>query len=213
MADGAPDADPDPSADSALSAPPTRHRAALFVAAPIGVALVLFVGVLFSSKSAGERAAFNPLVSKPAPAIIGTTLDGKPFNLDRLRGEWVAVNFFATWCVPCQQEHPLLLAFANRHRQVGDVQLVTVVFQDDPRAVKDFFATRGGDWPVVNGDQGSIALDYSVIKVPETYIIDPLGIVRGRVEGPLQHDGELDDRVAALAQQLADGSSTTASSR
>ena len=212
MADGAPDADPDRSADSALSAPPARRRAALFVAAPIGVALVLFVGVLFSSKSAGERAAYNPLVNKSAPAIVGTTLDGKPFNLDRLRGEWVAVNFFATWCVPCQQEHPLLLAFANRHRQVGDVQLVTVVFQDDPGAVKDFFATRGGDWPVVNGDQGSIALDYSVIKVPETYIIDPLGIVRGRVEGPLQRDGELDDRVAALAQQLAGGSSAPATS-
>ena len=211
MADGAPDADPERSPDGTLAAPPTRRRAALFVAGPVGVALVLLVGVLSVSKSAGERADYNPLVNKSAPAIVGTTLDGTAFNLDQLRGEWVAVNFFATWCVPCQQEHPLLLAFANRHRQSGDVQLVTVVFQDDPSAVRNFFATRGGGWPVVIGDEGSIALDYSVIKVPETYIIDPLGMVRGRVPGPLQRDGELDDLIATLAQQLA-GTTSAASS-
>lgn len=213
MADGASDHESAPSADRSLAAPPTRRRAALFVAAPVAVALLLFVGVLSTRKSAGERADYNPLENKAAPAIVGTTLDGTAFNLDQLRGEWLAVNFFATWCVPCQQEHPLLRAFANRHRQLGDVQLVTVVFQDDPAAVKDFFATRGGGWPVVNGDQGRIALDYSVIQVPETYVVDPLGIVRARVQGPLQRDGQLDDLIITLNQQLASGSAASTDGR
>src|SRR5689334_8385892 len=147
-----------------LGQPPNRRRAALYVAIPVAIVMVLLVVVLVTRKSAADRADFNPLVGKPAPAIVGTTLDGKPFDLDQFRGEYVVVNFFATWCIPCQQEHPDLLSFARRHTQAGDVQLVSVVFQDDPAAVRDYYAKNGGDWPVVSGDQGRMALDYSVIR-------------------------------------------------
>jgi cytochrome c biogenesis protein CcmG/thiol:disulfide interchange protein DsbE len=183
-------------------APPRRRRAALFVAVPMAVLLALLVLVLVTRKSAADRADFDPLEGKSAPALVGTTLDGKPFDLDHYRGEFVVLNFFATWCIPCRIEHPYLLSFAQRHQQARDVQLITVVFNDDPQTVKDYFTQNGGDWPVVNGDQGRMALDYSVIKVPDTYIIDPLGIVRGRIPRQLRDAAELDATIDAIATQL-----------
>lgn len=185
-----------------LVQPGRPRRAAIFVAVPIAVVLMLLVVVLVTRDSAADRADFNPLVDKPAPAIVGTTSDGKPFDLDHLRGKWVVVNFFATWCIPCQQEHPYLVSFDQRHSQAGDVQLISVVFQDAASAVSEFYAKNGGAWPVVDGDQGRMALDYSVVRVPDTYIIDPLGTVRDRIPRPLENADELDQRISELSNRL-----------
>src|SRR4051794_4937598 len=89
------------------------RRGSVIVAAIVGVVTLLLVGILVTRKSAADRADFDPLENKPAPAIVGTTLDGKPFNVDDLKGKWVVLNFFATWCEPCQAEHPDLLSFAQ----------------------------------------------------------------------------------------------------
>ena len=180
------------------------RRGSLLVAAIVGVVTLCLVGVLVTRKSAADRADYDPLEGQPAPALVGTTLDGKPFDIDQLRGKWVVLNFFATWCVPCQAEHGDLVSFDQRHQQAGNegVQLVSVVFNDDPGTVRDFYAKNGGNWPVVNGDQGRMALDYSVIKVPDTYIIDPLGVVRARIPRQIRNADELDATISALSQQL-----------
>src|SRR4051794_16502417 len=107
----------------------SARRGSIFVAVIVGVVTLFLIGVLVTRKSATDRADYDPLEGKPAPALVGTTLDGKSFDLDQLRGKWVVVNFFATWCEPCQAEHPDLLSFDRRHQQVGNdnVQLVSVV--------------------------------------------------------------------------------------
>ena len=165
--------------------------------------MLLLVVVLITRKSATDRADFNPLVDKAAPAIVGTTLDGKPFDLDHLRGEWVVVNFFATWCVPCQQEHADLVSFDRRHSQAGRraARQRRVQRRSEARCATSSRRTAA-TWPVVNGDQGRMALDYSVVRVPDTYIIDPLGIVRARIPRPVQNADELDQRITELSNQL-----------
>ena len=84
--------------------------------------------------------------------------------------------------MPCQQEHPELVRFVDQQAALADgARFYTVVYDDDRENVEQFFATEGGDWPVVYDDDGSIAVAFGVSKVPETWIIDPDGVVRGRI--------------------------------
>src|SRR3546814_7865580 len=86
------------------------------------------------------------------------------------RGRWVAVNFFSSWCTPCIQEHPELVAFDEAHREAGDAAVVSVTYDDRTDDAKEFFAKRGGDWPVVDDPENSIGVAYGVARVPETFL-------------------------------------------
>ncbi len=147
--------------------------------AALGVAVffVVLVGFLAVSKKQTETAD-SPLLGRVAPSLVGTTLDGKPFDLTDHRGKYVVVNFFASWCQPCRVEAPELRRWALKHQASGDAMLVNVLFQDTPEAAKKFFATYGGvSWPVLVTDTDTIGLDWGVAKVPETYVVNPQGVV------------------------------------
>lgn len=147
----------------------------------VGVVAVLLLGLLTFEVVAGDDDGVRSgLVGRAAPAVVGTATNGDAVDLDRWRGDWVLVNFFATWCVPCVREHPELVEFARRHGPDGDgvpVEVVSIAFDDDPAAVEEFFATRGGDWPVLVDDTGPLALDFGVRGVPESFLISPAGQV------------------------------------
>ena len=117
------------------------------------------------------------------------------FSLDDHRGQFVLVNFFATWCVPCQQEHADLERFAEAHAAAGDASVVSVIFSDQTSDVNRFFARRGGNWPVLRDDDGTIATDWGVARVPESYLVAPSGVVVGKITGGVSF--------AFLQQQLA----------
>lgn len=156
------------------------------MAIAVAVPLALFLAVLATRDQAGTRAADSPLLGKPAPAIAGTTIDGQPVDLAQYRGKWVLLNFFATWCVPCRQEHPDLVRFAARHRSQGDAAVVGVVYDDSLDAVRSFVRDEGGDWPMVADPKGRIALDFGVAGVPESYLITPGGAVAAKVVGGVE---------------------------
>ncbi len=147
----------------------------------VGVVAVLLLGLLTFEVVAGDDDGVRSgLVGRAAPAVVGTATNGEVVDIDRWRGDWVLVNFFATWCVPCVREHPELVEFARRHGPEGDgvpVEVVSIAFDDDPAAVEEFFATRGGDWPVLVDDTGPLALDFGVRGVPESFLISPAGQV------------------------------------
>lgn len=183
----------------AIDAMPTGgRRVGRIAAVVVGLVMVGLLVVLATSNPATERRVSSPLVGKAVPPLVGETTAGDTFDIDDHRGEWVVVNFFASWCVPCVREHPELVAFAREHAE--DVQVVSVVFDDDAAAVEAFFAREGGDWPVVIGDTGGIALDFGVRGVPESYVIAPSGIVVAAFYGVTQ--AALDDVLAQFGQSV-----------
>ena len=160
-----------------------RGRVAPFVALGVAAVLAALFVVFAGSEPSVNETAETHLMGRAAPAAVGELADGSEFELARRRGSWVVVNYFTSDCVPCQQEHPDLVRFAQQQGALGadGAELITVVYDDDRGAVEEFFAREGGDWPIVYDDDGSIAVSFGVSKVPETWIIDPNGVVQARI--------------------------------
>jgi cytochrome c biogenesis protein CcmG, thiol:disulfide interchange protein DsbE len=167
--------------------PATLHRrhTARWVA---GVTLVVgaaLVALLATRPPETATEVDTPLVGQSAPGIAGATLGGGTFNLAAERGRWVVVNFFASWCPPCQQEQPELVAFAYAHRSAGDAALVGVVFDDGASTARSFMESTGSSWSSVVDPGGQIALDYGVRGPPETFLVSPGGTVVAHFDGPM----------------------------
>lgn len=197
-------------ATGAAGAPAGRTRPTRIAAIVVGVVVALLVVLLATRNPAGERIASADLMGKPAPAIGGEVVLGEPFDLGAT-DRWVVVNFFATWCVPCQQEHPELRAFSEEHEETGDARVVSVVYDEQPAAVKEFFERKGGDWTVFDADEGRTAVDWGVAKVPESYLVSPTGIVVERFVGGVTQQGldaviDAYERAAAEQSNSGDGS-------
>ncbi len=164
---------------------PRRRHTARWVGGIALAAMAVVVGVLATRPSYRAAAAISPLVGHQAPAITGTTVTGAPFNLASYRGRWVVLNFFASWCVPCRQEEPDLVAFAYHHRAPGAAALVGVVFEDTNGAAREFQKSEGATWPTLTDPGTRIALAYGVTSPPETFLISPTGIVAAHIYGAM----------------------------
>ena len=180
-----------------------RSRTAVWFVLPIAVSMVLLIILLATGDPASEREQNSTALGEIAPLIEGEDLDGQWFDIDDHRGQWVVVNFFSTTCVPCIVEHPELVEFAERHAPVGDAVVVSVAFDDSAANVRDFFLENGGDWAVITGETGSIAVDYGVTAVPESYLIAPSGIVVDKLIGGVTAD-QIDARIELLLAQAED---------
>jgi cytochrome c biogenesis protein CcmG/thiol:disulfide interchange protein DsbE len=178
--------------------PEGRGRTALVAAGAVAVLVALLVVVLASGDPSSERATQSPLIGRLAPPTGGTTLDGETVSIDDFRGRWVVVNFFASWCIPCIEEHPELLAFDEVHRAAGDAALVSVTFDNRADDARAFFAKWGGTWPVIDDPENSIGVAYGVAQVPETFVIAPDGTVVHRFAGGVTQD-QLESVLAAYA--------------
>ncbi|MFZ5477435.1 MAG: TlpA family protein disulfide reductase [Myxococcota bacterium] len=140
------------------------------------------VAVLAAGFGQDPRHFESPLVGKPAPDFALRTLDGEEVDLADLKGRKVVLNFWATWCVPCQQEHPVLLAGAARH---PDTAFYGVVYQDEPGKIRAWLERHGSAYPTLVDEGSKVALAYGVYGVPETYLIDPSGVIRHKFVGPV----------------------------
>jgi cytochrome c biogenesis protein CcmG/thiol:disulfide interchange protein DsbE len=144
--------------------------------AAIVVGLVLVALIALLATRGTSKPISSQIVGQAAPDFAGETLDGSTFRMANHRGEWVLVNYFATWCTPCRLEDPQIQQFVDSHK--GDpVQVVSVAFSDDADSIREYWAKERNTWPVISNNTGLIALDYGVTKVPESYMVAPSGLV------------------------------------
>jgi cytochrome c biogenesis protein CcmG/thiol:disulfide interchange protein DsbE len=148
-----------------------------------------------------ERQNYDPqvlpsaMLDKPAPAF---TLVGLPratrgsqdqveesLSRDDLAGQVAVINFFASWCVPCRVEHPILLRLAREDH----VRIYGIAYKDKPEDAARLLTQFGDPYQLIGMDRdGRVGLDFGVYGVPETYVLDKSGTIRKRIVGPLTAD-------------------------
>jgi cytochrome c biogenesis protein CcmG/thiol:disulfide interchange protein DsbE len=140
-------------------------------------AAVTTAGILVFVRTSTGGDDEHVAVGQPAPAIVGTTLDGAAFDLASLRGKPVVVNFWGPSCVPCRDEFPLFESKVSEH--AADGLTVVGVLTDDPvEPARDFVATYGADWATVVDPDKAIKTAYRVAARPQSYFVDRSGVVR-----------------------------------
>lgn len=159
---------------------PRGRNPVLIVIGVVAVVLVALVALLAFSGGSDEPDTAAEVVDDPAPPLRGSTIDGGTFDLADYEGDWVVVNFFATWCPPCVAEHPELVAFSQSNG--FDAKVVSVAFDEPASTVAEFFDTHGGGWPVVAQSEQT-PLDWAVIGLPETFLVSPDGQVAKKYKG------------------------------
>jgi cytochrome c biogenesis protein CcmG/thiol:disulfide interchange protein DsbE len=145
----------------------------------------------------------SPLIDKPAPAFALPVLDdaGRTVTKASLLGKPYFLNVFASWCIECVHEHPMLMA---EMKQLG-LPLVGFNYKDDPQAATAWLAEHGNPFDVIVADrEGRSAIDFGVYAAPETFLIDAKGVVRYKRIGPITPeviDQEIRPALAALAKE------------
>lgn len=145
------------------------------------------VGLLAYGLTRDATLVPSPLPGRTAPDFVRETLAGDSLRLTDLRGHVVVLNFWASWCIPCLQEHPLLVAADERWRAQG-LRIVGVVYQDTPANAREWLRERGGDWPNVLDPGSRLSIEYGLFGVPETFFIDRRGMVAYKQIGPVSAD-------------------------
>jgi len=125
-----------------------------------------------------------PLPGHPAPDITVQTLDGKTLALSDLQGKAVVLNFWATWCPPCQAEMPELQAAHDAYAD-GGLVVLGVNQGEDAATVQAFLAQRGLDFPVALDPQSEASMRYLVNSLPTTFFIDRHGVIQDSIVGQM----------------------------
>jgi cytochrome c biogenesis protein CcmG, thiol:disulfide interchange protein DsbE len=141
----------------------------------------------------------SAMIEKPAPAFDLAGLGvSKPLALDGLKGHPFVINFFASWCVPCRIEHPLLMRLAEQNH----LPLYGIDYKDKPEDGSHLLATFGDPYRQVGVDRdGRVGLNFGVYGVPETYVVDSTGVIRKRFVGPLNAE-TVDKELLPLLKHL-----------
>ena len=163
-------------------------RRAAGVAAAVVVAAAI---AIFAFRPSGDQ----PTATGAAPAFTTVDLDGRPVSLADYRGKPVLLNFWASWCVPCRKEFPLLKGVNGK-----GVDVLGVVFQDTTDAAAAFMKEQRATWPGLQDPGGRIADDYDVgfrPGLPVTVLVDRQGRVAERHVGELRQEDL--DHLLALA--------------
>ena len=175
-------------------------RIALIVA-PL-VALAALVAVFALSIDRDPGLVRSVLIDRPAPQFELAALDGVDvpgFSTQSLRGEPTLVNVFASWCVPCRAEHPLLETL----KAGTGIRLFGINHNDPPENARAFLAELGNPYDAIGVDQDRrVSIDWGVYGVPETFLVDAEGVIVYKHVGPMTPDSIEREVLPAIAAML-----------
>ena len=161
------------------------------------IVLVVFLGV---GLNRDPREVPSPLINKPAPAFELAQLSqpNKTFSTDSMKGQVWILNVWASWCVACREEHPVLVELAKS----GQAPVVGLDYKDKREDALAMLQRQGDPYVLSAFDEnGRVGIDYGVYGVPETYIIDQAGIIRFKHIGPITMQ-VLNEKMYPLIREL-----------
>ena len=144
------------------------------------VVILLVVGsvVFFSSRLNGSPTyKGGKVVGKLVPDVTVTTMEGKKISLRSLTGKRVIVNFFNSWCIPCQEEEPVLQEFARKHKNDGDFVFIGIVRDDSEKNIRAWANDRDVPFQIGFDHDEDASIAFGTTGQPETYAIDSSGQV------------------------------------
>lgn len=169
--------------------------------APLGlfIVLVVFLGI---GLTLNPREVPSPFIDKPAPTFqvpqLSAGAEQKNFSPADMRGQVWLFNVWASWCVSCRQEHPLLVELAR----AGTVPVIGLNYKDQTPDALQWLAQHGNPYLLSAVDaNGNIGIDYGVYGVPETFVIDKQGVIRYKQIGPITPQA-LQEKILPLVAQL-----------
>ena len=163
-----------------MASPPCARSAS---SPPLAITALLF-GLFYWSLKHKSDDLPSPLIGKPVPEFALPPVRGRTAGLssDDLVGEVSIVNVFASWCVPCRDEHPLFTELASR----GVVPIHGINYKDEPEQAEAWLAELGDSYARTGADvDGSVGIDWGVYGVPETFVVDVDGRIAYKHVGPL----------------------------
>lgn len=167
-----------------MSDTPPQMGKRLWAFAPVGVfaALLAIVWITLSSGGARNENFATGMLGKPVPAFELAPLDGgAPITPATFTGKRYLVNFFASWCVPCRYEHPLLVSLKAR-----GITVLGIAYKDAPESTKAFLQREGDPYASIGQDPtGRLGLELGIAGVPETFVIDENGKILALHRGPI----------------------------
>lgn len=161
----------------------------------VGVGIGLAVGLTRDPSTLPSALIDRPVPAFELPPIEG--LPGEGLTSADLEGEVSLLNVFASWCVPCRAEHPLLMELAERGIVINGID-----YKDPPEQAARWLGELGNPFVRIGADRsGRVAIDFGVYGVPETFVIDREGRIRHKHVGPLQ-PRDLEKTLLPLLDQL-----------
>lgn len=157
----------------------------------LAVALLVTSGLPQREQFTGELVSGEwvaPEINALAPPIIKTTLAGEDISLQNLQGYPVIINFWATWCVPCRVEMPMLQSFFERYHEQG-LEVIAVNMGENQSTVQDWITDFGYTFMVILDEDQSLFERYQIRGQPSTFIVSPQGIITDIFYGPISDRG------------------------
>ncbi|MCM2290407.1 MAG: DsbE family thiol:disulfide interchange protein [Sulfuritalea sp.] len=170
---------------------------------PLAIFIVL-AGFLAAGLRLNPREVPSPLIGKPVPSFRLAQLQAsdKFITPEDMRGKVWLLNVWASWCVSCRQEHPVLIDLQQQNR----IPIIGLNYKDDRAAAITWLTQHGGDPYLVSAvdADGRVGIDFGVYGVPETFLIDKNGMIRYKHIGPVTTEA-LKTKILPLAEELARG--------